>query len=624
VDTLSLSIGAGGAYVVDIDSLSLAGSRVQTSGNIDVRTLNGDLSVDTSIALSGAAKLKLQSYGGSVRQSGTEAISTDTGAIDVYGLTGTTVGKVSTVSGAIDVYSPEGAFEIPASAGSVDYGTQTAKIQGNDVQISAPLSGSGDLEITVNKQGVQLSSLTTSNSMAVTQLQTGQVLDQAPAIYVGQSVSGGLSIDLQELSLLKPGFEQIYIGSQNPTQTIVLAAPTGNSEFQTLQFNDPLVLVSSGVAYDSNNQKVSAGEVLISGGLYGKGLTILGSGSTTYLDDSAQIVQDGNVLIHDRLVVNSNTQASITVTKAGGILNIQGPITVKAGATLTLSADDIRFFGFDASDITRHDAIVLEQGATLVIGTEHLTVDTSITLDGSGSGHLILRGQSSAGVVQGLQLSASDLAGLTAQMKDNSFATLRMGQSGTQTTVNSPTLWNEGIGRIDLVGSTVTLGNQNQLWNIGADASFVATESDLVLSADLQTRNASAIMLRSLTGQVRMDNQSSILSNGGLVTLQASTGIEVSAINANGQITGDLSGAVALDSSAGQVILSAVNDNHLGIRAETVSMRGYGQAASQVSIAGDRALRVESDRLQVSTPSGTVLRSANAQGESVKNRRRGL
>jgi hypothetical protein len=139
----------------------------------------------------------------------------------------------------------------------------------------------------------------------------------------------------------------------------------------------------------------------------------------------------------------------------------------------------------------------------------------------------------------------------------------------------------------------------------------------LVLSADLQTRNASAIMLRSLTGQVRMDNQSSILSNGGLVTLQASTGIEVSAINANGQITGDLSGAVALDSSAGQVILSAVNDNHLGIRAETVSMRGYGQAASQVSIAGDRALRVESDRLQVSTPSGTVLRSANAQGESV-------
>jgi len=614
VDTLSLSIGAGGAYVVERDNLTLTGDAITSNGNIDIRSLSGDLLIDTSIALTDTAKLTLQSYGGSVRQTGTESISTEMGAVDVYGLTGTSVGQVTTVSGSIDVYSPDGAFEIPASAGSVDYGSQTAKIQGSDVQIAAPISGSGKLEITVNAQGSALSTLNTGNSIAVTQLAVDETLNQAPAIYIGQSVSGALSLDTQELSLLRPGFDQIYIGSQNPTQSIVLATPTGGG---TLQFYDPLVLVSSGVAYDSNQQKVSAGEVIISTGLTGKGLTILGSGSTTYLDDQVQIVQDGDVLIHDRLIVNANAQASITVTKANGVLNLQGPITVKAGATLTLSADDIRFFGFDASNPVRQDAIVLEDGATLVIGTAHLTVDSSITLDGGNSGHLVLRGQTTHGVVQDMHLSAADLAGLTARMKDNSFASLQVGQSGTQTTVLSPVLWDEGIDRIDLVGSLVTLGTASQLWNIGTDASFVATQSDLVLDADLQTLNGSAIVLRSMTGQVHMDASSSILSNGGLVTLQAATGIEVSAINANGQLVGDLSGAVALDSTAGSIVLAAVSDNHLGIRAETVSLHGYGQATSQVTVQGDRALRVESDRLQVSAPTGTVLRSANAQGESV-------
>jgi hypothetical protein len=49
----------------------------------------------------------------------------------------------------------------------------------------------------------------------------------------------------------------------------------------------------------------------------------------------------------------------------------------------------------------------------------------------------------------------------------------------------------------------------------------------------------------------------------------------------------------------------------MGIRAQAVSMYGYGQATSQT---GDKALRVETDILQVSAPSGLVSRGLTAAG----------
>jgi len=519
------------------------------------------------------------------------------------------VSNVSTTTGQIGVKASEGAFVVPQSDQGVSYGDQPVRIQGTDVTIGAPLSGTGTLELSLSSQSQALANLTIDTARSVQTVGSLSDLPASAPIVLGDAATGqtAMRLDASEIGLLADGFERIVIGSQDPTQVLWLGAPIVGGVSQPLVFKDPLVLVASGVAVDASGAKLAAGHINIDGSLFGQGLTILGSGSTTQLK-GGYIRQAGDVLINDSLIIEGNT--TIEVSIAGGVLDVRGSILVKSGATLTLLASELRLGTFG----DRQDSVVLEAGATLVLGAQSLTVDSDLTIDGTGVGALVLRGAQINGQTQDFDLSVEHLDRLTLQMVDASFTDITVGVAATNTTVRSPSLWSEQAGSVVMTGGQVHLGaaSENAQWQIGSSTRFVAVSGDLHLNADLQSDNGSHISLQAGSGKVRMGIDSEIRSEGALVTVKAASGIEVGRIDTS---SGDmLQGAVALDSAGGRIVLADTYTAgaDLGVISQSVSLFGYGQSLKAKD--GDRVLRVESERLQVSAPSGVSSRGMSTSG----------
>jgi hypothetical protein len=138
----------------------------------------------------------------------------------------------------------------------------------------------------------------------------------------------------------------------------------------------------------------------------------------------------------------------------------------------------------------------------------------------------------------------------------------------------------------------------------------VAVDGDLRLNADLISANGAHISLQAGRGQVLMGADAEIRSPGALVTIKAANGINVGGIDTSG--ADGLQGAVALDSAGGQIALAAPHIDGMGVRAQSMSFYGYGRPSG--SGGGDRLLRVESQLLQVSAPSGVSSRGLNGNG----------
>jgi hypothetical protein len=306
------------------------------------------------------------------------------------------------------------------------------------------------------------------------------------------------------------------------------------------------------------------------------------------------------------------SDSSIAVTVPGGVLDIRGSILIKSGSTLSLSASQIRLAGFGQAA----GSIVLQAGATLVVGAHSLTVDEDLVIDGGGAAHLVLQGASLAGSVQDFALSQQDLDALAAQMKDGSFESVRIGHAASTTTVLSPALWAEAAQSLQISGKTVRLGavGGGASWQIGTHSTFEASQGDLELHADLVSNNGAYLALRAGQGEVRMASDARIVSPGGLVTIAAAKGIEVGLIDTTGGAQGTvLRGSVALDSRQGAITLAGPSDGTMGVRAESVSIYGYGQRSAEVG-SSDQVVRVQADRLQVAAPTGVVSRGMNAEG----------
>jgi hypothetical protein len=613
VGALSGQVGEQGVYIDNVGTLVIAQTGLSAQGHTQLTVSSGDLNLVGDVSLSGGAALSLNASTGAVHQAPTSTISTESGSIDVLGYSATDVSRVVTTTGQVQVKSETGGFSVASDGPGLAYGDQPAVVQGTSFDVAAPISGTGTLEIRLPGQGsaplVDLSVdsvqvALTAAELAARALPQNIVIGNTVGQGFGSPVEGGagLFIDNDELALIVDGFESIVLGSQDPRQTIWI----NGDQSASVVFNDPLVLVSSGVAYDDQGDKLAAGEVNITGSLFGEGLTVLGSGSTTHLY-AAHVVEAGDVVINDSLVVESDS--TIRVSTLDGLIDIRGSILVKSGATLTLDASEIRLGSYAG----RGDSLVLEAGAQLVIGTAHLIVADTLVIDGGGDGTLVLQGQLVGANRTDFKLSAGDLEQLTTQMVDGSFAELTVGSAGTLTTVLSPSLWSEQIASIGLSGSTVRLGEQgvDAIWRIGSHAVFEATDGDLELHADLLSDTGAYINLTSDDGQVRMAATATIVDLGGVVSLNAATGITVGEIDTSLGAVG-LSGAVSLDSAGGNITLAAPADGVMGIRAQAVSMFGYGQL--KLNRAQDLTLRVEAESLQVSAPTGLVSLGLNAAG----------
>jgi hypothetical protein len=622
VGSLSMVIGSGGAFIEEVDGLTLGD--VSAAGDLKLQVLDGDMAFDGNVQMSNSASLSAQALDGAVQQSSRSSIRSEAGDLQIEGKTGASIERASSTTGDVQVRATEGPFVLSADGQGVFYGDQPVRIQGVDVDLGAALAGSGSIEFTSPAQAVSLAGLTLETAVRpIDQGQWQALLSQSPTVapivlgdtrgaQIGaptQGIDSGLYLSLAELGLLQDGFERILLGSQDPRQQIWLTAPVVGGMAQSLVFRDPLVLVASGSARDADGNKIAAGGVFIQGALQGQGLTILGSGSTTHLN-AADLRQAGDVLISDSLVVNSDS--SIEVTVAGGVLDIRGSILVKSGTTLSLSASQIRLAGFGQAG----GFIVLEAGATLVLGTQSLTVDEDLVIDGGGAAHLVLQGTTLAGSVQDFALDQQDLDGLAQQMLDGSFESVRIGTAATTTTVMSPALWAEAAQSLLISGQTVRLGAPGGAasWQIASHSTFVASQGDLELHADLVSNTGAYLALRADQGEVRMASDARIVTPGGLVTIAAAKGIEVGLIDATGGAQGTvLRGSVALNSPQGQITLAGPSDGTMGIRAQSVSIYGYGQSSAQAG-SSDQVLRVQADRLQIAAPTGVVSRGMNAEG----------
>jgi hypothetical protein len=652
LDTLSLSAGSGGAFVTEtsgllVDGVSVVVNRVPMSGSavaqtalgsavgqlvasggggVSVRLSAGDLlfKAGSQVQTTGSGGISLTSDQGSVVQEKGSVVSSQAGAVQVQAQNKAQMTNVSTVSGDVGVSSTQGAFELPAVAPGevVDYGGKPVRVKSTDVNILAPVVSAGSsFEMTLPSQTSNLDTLTSSNFVKVT---TVAPVDPTRAFVVGDVLSGSSAptTDIVRVDRSEVGFigstdptkqlKQIMVGSQSPGQAIWLQSDT--STHGALVFNAPLVLVASGLLVVPG-QPTTSSSVKVVGDIQGKGMTIYGSGSTvTY--DGANVLETGDITIYDSVVVNQDT----TLTAVGGNITIQGHITVKPGVTLTLVGSHVTlgsgvYNGVTRSGVELQDDVTLSTDmAKLKITADDLSLEAGVTLDGGTVGQLVLQGGllSSAKAVQ--------LTALASAMVNSSFAALSLGDTATALTLGNDSLLNEGVTTLTLLGTQVSLddvvtGTANWTTNsaslkLQASGTGVGAR-DVLVDVKLVSASNTDMALSSAAGSVTMTAAAKLAAVGGNLTLHAAGDVVVGELNASTTTAASV-GGVALDSSSGTIRAASSATGSVG--AKTVSI--FGNGPNVTDLATQTAVKVQAQQIQVSAPSGSVVRDSGASGET--------
>ena len=643
LDTLSLSAGSGGAFVTEtsgltVDTVSVVVNRVPMSGSavaqtalgsavgqlvasggggVSVRLSAGDLlfKAGSQVQTTGSGGISLTSDQGSVVQEKGSVVSSQAGAVQVQAQNKAQMTNVSTVSGDVGVSSTQGAFEVPAVAPGevVDYGGKPVRVKSTDVQISAPVVSAGSsFEITLPSQTSNLDTITSSNFVKVA---TVAPVDPTRAFVVGDVLPGSnapttdvVRVDRSEVGFIgstdpTKQLKDIMVGSQSPGQAIWLQSDS--TTHGALVFNAPLVLVASGLLVVPG-QPVASSSVKVVGDIQGKGLTIYGSGSTvTY--DGANVQESGDIMIYDSVVVNQDT----TLTAVGGNIAIQGRITVKPGVTLTLVGSHVTLGSGVYNGVTRSG---VDNSGTLKITADDLSLDAGVTLDGGTVGQLVLQG----GLLSSAK--AAQLTALASAMVNNSFAALSLGDSATALTLGNDSLLNEGVTTLTLLGTQVSLddvvtGTANWTTNstslkLQASGTGVGAR-DVLVDVKLVSATNTDMALSSAAGNVTMTAAAKLAAVGGNLTLHAAGDVVVGEINASTTTAASV-GGVALDSSSGTIRAASSTTGLVG--AKTVSIFGNGPNVSD--LATQTAVKVQAQQMQVSAPSGSVVRDSGASGET--------
>jgi len=648
VGTLSLSAGSGGAYVVEtsdllVDGVSVVVNRVSTNGAtqaqgaignavgqlvasgggaLSVNVSSGDLLLKTAsqVQTTGTGTITLTSAAGSVVQENSSVVSSDAGAVQIHAQDKAQMTSVNTLSGDVGVSSTQGAFEIPAVAPGevVDYGGKPVRIKSTDVQINASVvSAGGSFELSLPGQTVNLDTLNSSNAVTVTSAPVGQTPSNVIPFVLGDLISTTsaptteiVHLDRSEVGLLgststDPALQlkEIIVGSQIAGQQILLQSdPLKGS----LVFNAPLVLVASGLLQQGD--VVTGSSVNITGDIQGKGLTVYGSGSTvTY--DGANLVENGNINLYDSVVVNQNT----TLTAVGADITIHGKITIKPGVTLTLVANHVTLSSGVFNGVTRAGVVLMDDTssstdmASLKITANDLSVDVSV--DGGQVGQLVLQG----GVLGSGK--EAELAALATAMVDNSFAALTLGDTGHALSLGDGSLLGEQADKVVLLGTQVSLSDgsgSSATWTLNSGALNVqAGTGNLSMNVQLVSTQASDVRLSASSGSVTMSADAKVRTVGGSLTVQAGGDVVVGELNASSGNAAQV-GGVALDSTNG--VIRAASANSGWVNAKTVSLYGYGPKVTELST--QTAVQVQAQQLQVSAPSGQVVRDSGNNGET--------
>jgi hypothetical protein len=484
-------------------------------------------------------------------------------------------GGPATIAGDFSAPSSQ-AFAAPVTVRSANVDVD-APLTGQRIDIQSPSSGLLPMVIGTPKAGVT----------------------PVPGSSAGAPVA--IFLDQAEVSNLR--FDDVVLGSSLAGQQIWVHTASDNPA-DKVSFEGRLTL------------NASQGVTRFSGLVEGKGMTLNGRGQTTYFQ-GVDMRQTGDVTINDALDVTASSILELDDDSGDRVLTVNGNITVRAGQTLQLLADQIVFNPYPGAASAR---IVVEAGATLVLGADTITRN-AVSFDSAG-GHLVLRGSPSATAVTSGGLMQPDfvpdalhvdevvdwtgwaLGWLNADTDaDGGLLTLTLGDEKADTVVLSPDAWN-GLeqGAIILRGAHVHLGQAGAAdWTFNRDAVVRASAGDVHLHVDVQAQGD--LTLASNAGQVQMDAGVRI-EGAGAGAVIAATGIDVAQIQADQRID--------LYSSAGQITaVAALGSGQAHLQAPSLSFHGYGLS---MPLADQVQLVVDAQALQVSAPTGVASRGVLADG----------
>ncbi len=596
----------GAAYVSEANALTLTSASIggalglSTGGDLALGALNAagqtvrlDVAGGVSDADLGnaddlnlrAAHLVLVSQNGF--GSAGQAIKTDLGTLDAQ------VGSGALVlnnASAVEVIRAEGDGGLQLDSAAGGFVAAQAQTFNQPIDIKAAV-----VDITERLSGprINIAPPVPTGDAAVQPLVIGTpVANRTPA----QAVV----IDRDEVAQLD--FEDIVLGSTQVGQQIWLQTDTSRPD-EVLRFEGRVRLESS-----------LAGAVRLAGLIEGQGLEINGSGQTTYFD-GADMVQSRSVTINDAVVATQDSILELIDNDPATelVLTLNGDITVRAGVTLQLLADQIVFGTYPGAASAR---VVLEAGATLVLGTLQFTAQESVVFDSDG-GRVVWRAAPGTAVSArpmapdalpaDFTPTADDLRNWLDWMAadrdgDAGLQGLTLGDAQATTRVQSADPWNRlNAVPVELRGTEVHLGEAGDAaWVLSQPTVLRASAGSLLLHIGVQA--AGNLSLVSNENQVRMDAGTSVSAEA--VAVHARNGITVSQIAADRRVD--------LFSPEGTVQAAAPTETGWQVQAPAVSFFAYGQATRAAQ--ADRVLRVDADALQVSSPTGLVSSGLTTDG----------
>ena len=504
--TLELSTtSSGNIFVADTDAVTLASSSTSSGGNIDVRTVSGDLTVSSAVTADGSGSITLNSAGNLVVNNVLTSTSGDISLTGATGVTHSAAGDLTTSgSGTITVSAT--ANDVTMADGTVyTAGGGAVSVTGADEvllgKISNPLgtvavtATAGDISDETSAEGSSnenIGGTTVTLSSATGVGATGAANDidiAATTIVASGSGTGGIFLtETDDLAIgttsTTAGAISISAGGAVTTSGDITAAGgalnitgvdvtntntiTGDSNGLTIDAGTGTLTSTAGNITNGG----SAGSIILAadtdivlGG--GAGAITGGSGNITLKDSSGSVSIGieggaGTISLADSDLDEITTSGAIIIGDASsGAITIGGAIQPSGSEALQFSGSSVALNANVTSanaDITFVPAVTVGAGVTIDSGAGAGDITFSSTLDG---GQAVVLDAGSGGINFNGVVGAT---ALTSLVTTGTTGSISIGQNVTTTGVQTYT------GPVTLSGSP-TLATTDSLVTFSGDVS---------------------------------------------------------------------------------------------------------------------------------------------------------
>lgn len=556
--------GTGDLYLVETSGLQLtqwhlAGNSVQTtSGLIDIQTQAGDLSVLAPVIAGGAGTINLNANAASVVLGA--AVSTNTGSITIIGNTNVSHGaggNVTVTSGAGGIVTET------ATTGNVTMDSTSAiTTQGGNVNVTATAGSIAVAAINAAAGDIFLTATTGNISRVVGPAVnlTGNKAEALAATGIGAS-GNVLRSMLTEFQGSVTGTGDVYLfdtagglqltnlgGNSVETNDGAIDIQTGAG---TLTVVDPVVTGGTGTI----NLHAQAANVLLSESVTSNSgsITIVGNTNVTH-----QALGNVLVAVGGGTVAETATNGNLTMDGASSISTQGGNVTLNAGSNIAVSEVNALtgniFMTATAGNISRVAGPLIN--LTGVNG--FASAQTGIGTAGNILQSALSQFQGTVAGTGGIFLNDTDALQLTNwnggtnSVQTNSGAIDIQTASGSLTVAQPVVAGGSGTIKLDANADAVAV-NQTVTSNTGSIQIIGQTGVTHGMNGTVTVSSGAAgtISETATTGDISMNGNAKIITQGGNITLLADNDLNLAEVNtgATGQITATATNGMITDTT---------------------------------------------------------------------------